>query len=231
MTAMNLPASSPLRTLKNAAAPTIEKWLTGLGFVWTKEDASCTLVTPPGQRDFYEWYYAYGQLLKPRRVLEIGVFGGASITSIVAGAAGSVEYVQLVDDESKGCGLDEACTRLRKVLPTAPIAILKEDSQRMAKLPVDGGPFDLVSIDGDHRVGPCYHDLRITLPHLAPEGHIIIDDGKWPWVRDAVADFVGDHSATLVPGLHEIFVDTYTGTRILHRGGDHLDRCPLLVSR
>jgi hypothetical protein len=213
---------APLREAALRAAPGIEQLLRDAGFKPNENT-----VTPPGQRDFYEWYFAYGAILRPARVLEIGVFGGASMFSLCAGAgSGVVHKAWLLDDESgigRVCTLDGAAIAVRR--HAREVTVLKEDSQRIGRLAsrIGDQTLDVISIDGDHRVGPCYHDLRITLPHLGENGHVICDDGNWPWVQDAVSDFLAEH-----PDLTAFRVNTFTGTIVIHRKG-HEPRCPLMV--
>ena len=214
--------SGSLHDIAHGVSIQVPELLASNGLVWGPGDAG-NIVTQPGQLDYYEWYYAYGRLLAPKRIVEIGVYGGGSVALVCLGAVNPPALIELIDNESYGSSLAEVSERLRKIAPECLIVAIPEDSQRLAELPVPAeGRFDLVSIDGDHRVGPCYHDLRITLPHLTQDGHILVDDARYPWVRDAVTAFVADH-----PELHEIYVETFTGTSILHRE-NHIDRCPLL---
>lgn len=181
-----------------------------------------------GPGGYYEWYYAYGLVLRPTTLLEVGVLGGGSVISTALGArdAGcAMTTVWLVDDgsDARSVPLSVVSNRLRSILPPSCIVRpIEEDSQRMRSLP-PSAPFDIISIDADHRVGPCYHDLRISLPMLAHDGHVLVDDAQWSWVRDAVDAFVADR-----PHLDDLYVETMTGTRILHFAGEHLDHCPLL---
>lgn len=215
----DLPQDSPLRYVVVDVAPRINELLAPL-VPWHNR------AVEPTEGDFYEWYFGYGAVLRPRIFLEIGVLGGASIVALCLGAGSVVGHVVLMDDEShdRPVSLADAEDSVHRVVPRARIESFKEDTQRLAQLP-PGPLFDLISIDGDHRVGPCYHDLRICLPRLAPEGHILVDDAQWCWVKDACDAFLCAH-----PELDDLFVRTKTGTRILHFGGDHLQRCPLLGS-
>jgi hypothetical protein len=181
---------------------------------------SSEIVTPSGQLDYYEWYWAYGEILRPRNVLEIGVLGGGSMVALCAGADQHVRRVTLIDDESDKRSLSQAADRIRKAAgPNCEVVQSKQDSQRLHRIDTNV-MYDVISIDGDHRVGPCFHDLRLTLPALAPNGHIICDDGNWPWVVQAVSDMM--HLRSDLNALH---VNTFTGSIVLHKCGN---ACPLL---
>lgn len=219
----SLPETSPLRVAAREVVAQIDALLEPV-VPWYKR------VTERGVHDYYEWYYAYGRILRPRSILEIGVLGGGSVVALCLGAGeGMVRQVHLVDDESASekWKLADAATAVRAVAPACEVTIFAGadagDSQRLAVLPA-GPVFDVISIDADHRVGPCYHDLRISLPRLAADGHVLVDDAQWSWVRDAVDAFTADR-----PALDDLFVATKTGTRILHGSGEHLLRCPLLA--
>jgi len=214
-----LPDASPLRAAKAAAVETLAPLLNA---IVPQEGRIAT----PG--DYYEWYFAYGEVLRPKTVLEIGVLGGGSAASLVLGAGGencSIEHFDLIDNEShdqQAVPLALAASRVTRAAGgkfRANAYLL--DSQRLRALP-DGPLYDLISIDGDHRTGPCFHDLRISLPRLAPGGHILCDDAQWDWVKWAVDDFVAEHA-----WLDDLFVATHTGTRVLHSMG-HIGECPLL---
>lgn len=215
-----LPADSPLRSIAREQAPRVNALLDPY-VLWHKRAVG------PTEEDFYEWYYAYGRLLRPKTMLEIGVLGGASVVAACLGAgAGALREVHLIDDEShdRRESLADAADAVSLAAPCAAVSYFREDSQRMARLP-PGPQFDLISVDGDHRVGPCYHDLRISLPRLAADGHMLVDDAQWSWVQEACDAFVREH-----PELDDLFVRTKTGTRVLHATGEHLSRCPLLHS-
>lgn len=215
----SLNEDSPLISLARLSKNTVAALMADNGF-----EARKTTVTPEGQHDYYEWYYAYGKILQPKTVLEIGVFGGGSMFALCAGAGDCVERVDLVDDESDQRPLGEAAGRVRRTAKNVIEHV--QDSQRVARLKdvVGEGPFDVISVDGDHRVGPCYHDLRIALPLLAEDGHIIVDDGNWPWVKQACEDFLDDSRT-----LDAFHVNTFTGTIVMHRAGaEHAGCCPLI---
>lgn len=225
----DLPSDSPLHALAAAAGAQIDDLLAP---VVPDADRVDRPRDPRCRGGYYEWYYAYGRLLRPATILEIGVLGGGSVASLAIGThegQRDLTNIWLVDDRSHDGGssavaLSTVADRVRRVVPGSCIMrTFEEDSQRLAAL-LPGPLFDVISIDADHRIGPCYHDLRISLPRLAPDGHILVDDAQWTWVRDAVDAFVADH-----PHLDDLFVATMTGTRILHLAGEHLDRCPLLA--
>lgn len=202
----DLPDSSPLRAFARAGADRTYAVLQDADLAW--------------HPDYYEWYWAAGALFRPRRVLEIGVYGGGSTLALVHGARSvghTLDEIVLIDNEDDGRPLEAARARVAAAAPTATVRALREDSQRLAELP--GRGYDLVSVDGDHRVGPCYHDTRLALAALAPGGHVVCDDGSWPWVRQALDAFLAER-----PHLRGDFVRTKTGMIIVHAC---LDLCPL----
>jgi predicted O-methyltransferase YrrM len=192
---------------------------------WLPNDQG-SVVTNPEQFDFYEWYFAYGRILQPKTILEIGVFGGASILFLCLGSGTSPSFIQLVDNQTYPHLLQNAVERIRKVADTAVIDALLFDSQRLPSLANSAGvQFDIVSIDGDHRIGPCYHDLHIAAPNLAADGHILCDDARHEDVSSAIDRYLSEH-----PELADLYVETLTGTRVLHRRDNgHLERCPLIT--
>jgi predicted O-methyltransferase YrrM len=194
------------------------------GLKWLPNDHG-SVVTNPEQFDYYEWYFAYGQLLQPKTILEIGVFGGASVLFLCLGYGTSPDFIQLVDNQTYPHLLKDAVDRIRTVADRAVIDAIMFDSQRMPSLPNSANvQFDIISIDGDHRIGPCYHDLHIAAPNLAADGHILCDDARHGDVSSAIDRYLSEH-----PELADLYVETLTGTRILHRQDNgHLERCPLL---
>lgn len=218
-----------LEEFAQSLSSAVPRLLEDYGLYWASNDDG-NIITKPGQLDYYEWYYAYGRLFLPRRILEIGVYGGASVLFACLGAADGQrqpELVQLLDNEQYRRSTKEAASRIAQVASGCRFVTLAHDSLALTELPVpEGGSFDFISIDGDHRSAACYHDMRISLPHMTPDGHILVDDGRATMVEVAVKDFVSDR-----PFLYETFVEgTFTGTRILHRKDNgHPERCPLLV--
>lgn len=186
------------------------------------------IVTPDAMANYYEWYAAIASLLKPKNYLEIGVYGGGSAIATALGAGEALKEIVLIDNESDGRKMLDAIDRIKKMTRATIVGFCGEhegDSQRMYRLPasshgVDG--YDLITVDGDHRIGPAYYDLRLALERLAPGGHIIVDDYNWPWVTKAV-DMVLSDEIVLADGMvlsddseaaHSIC--TFTGTAIIH---------------
>lgn len=225
----DLPADSALARAAAAIAPQIHDMLAPLV---PQSDRT----TKPGELGYYEFYYALGQLLRPASFLEIGVLGGASACAVALGAGSSLRDVVLLDNESHDDGkqavpLSTAMGRVLAANPQPMVTCHPVDSQRLSAIPSAffSGQFNLIHVDGDHRVGPCYHDLRITWPRLELFGHLLVDDANWSWVTEAVEAFVPTLKARVPHNKVRVErVPTTSGMFILH--DCHEGGCPLLWS-
>ena len=181
-------------------------------------------------RDYYEWYYTYGKLLRPRRYLEIGVLFGYSAIAVCSGACGPLMLMCLIDNESYNDNgpiiLRDAITRVSKTCKyDVDVVAIRADTQAMSQLPLTRGGYDLINVDGDHTFEGASHDLELALDVLGPHGHIVVDNvGDMPPVRDAANAFIDRH-----PELDALEVKHYWGHYIIHRK-DHASVCPLLKS-
>ncbi|NQU20968.1 MAG: class I SAM-dependent methyltransferase [Candidatus Nealsonbacteria bacterium] len=151
--------------------------------------------------------------------LEIGVFGGRSLTPIAA-ALGQHPQALLVGidpwsapvaiDGLEGTEheafwgrqemLDDAFVRCRQFIERYGLSrsclLLPVTSARATELIT--GPIDYLHIDGNHSDGAA-HDATFWVPRVRPGGLIVIDDTdgkKWPRVQEALA--VVRQSADLV---------------------------------
>lgn len=180
-------------------------------------------------KDYYEWYYTYGKLLKPRRYLEIGVLFGYSAIAVCSGACGPLLMMCLIDNESYADGapivLKDAIARISHACRfDIDVVAIKADTQAMTQLPLARGGYDLINVDGDHSFEGAIHDMEKALAVMGPGGHMVIDNvGDMPPVRLAADTFLEQH-----PELCALEVKHQWGHYIIHRK-DHVENCPLLV--
>lgn len=122
----------------------------------------------------YNWYFAYGQALRPKHILEIGVRRGYGAHCLISGASGSVLAYTGIDMELDLPGSNAATEAMIRRLGQLDITLLKANT--LTEFPALSGPFDLIHIDGDHSTRGALLDLVNCLPLLADNGVIIIDD-------------------------------------------------------
>lgn len=113
------------------------------------------------------------RMIRPRRVLELGTFGGYSAQCMAEGMEPGTELhtVEIFDE------LEDF---IREHLPSPPsgAAIHLHIGDAAAVLPGLGGePFDLVFIDANKRDYSEYY--RLVKPLVAPGGFIIADNTLW----------------------------------------------------
>jgi caffeoyl-CoA O-methyltransferase len=111
-------------------------------------------------------------MLRPRSVLEIGTFTGYSALSMAETLPADGRIVT--------CDISEEHLAIaRRHIAASPYAGVIEIRsgpalESIATLP---GPFDLVFIDADKTSYPAYFEA--TLPKLAPDGVILVDNVLW----------------------------------------------------
>ncbi|MGJ0392532.1 MAG: class I SAM-dependent methyltransferase [Methylocystis sp.] len=177
-----------------------------LSNVFHEEDLLCfqrSRIIP--ETRVYNWYAAYGRVLRPRRLLEIGVRRGYGAYSLIKGARGSVERYLGIDSERDLPGSNvDALAQLRR-LGVPDVTLVRADTQKT--FPALDGPFDLVHIDGDHSMRGALNDFCHVLPFLTERAAIILDDVESPSVRHAAAliqSAIGDQALFVERGgLHK----------------------------
>jgi len=156
---------------------------------------------------YYPFYAGLASLVKPRRIMEIGVRLGYSLTSMFRGH-GWIEGIVGFDNEKYIKGSNQkAFVNLRTAGYKGPLDIRLQDS-REATFP--DGMFDLVHVDGDHSWVGAYNDIVRSWKAVAPGGVIVVDDMKAANVEKAMAD-----ALTKLDGLaHGFGFETYRGAWI-----------------
>jgi len=118
------------------------------------------------------WLAMISQLVKPKRILEIGTYTGYSAICLAEGlAAGgqlitidiNEELADLVNEFVQKAGFSDRITQL-----TGPAADI---------IPSLDGPFDMVFIDADKALYPLYYDL--VFDKVATGGLILVDNVAW----------------------------------------------------
>jgi predicted O-methyltransferase YrrM len=143
--------------------------------------------------DTYDFYSSVAAYVKPKTILEIGVYKGYSMAAMLKGANGSVHVALGVDISLGGEGVTMAAIKkLRQEFPDAGVCYLEIDSQtEYAKVPK--GPFDIVHIDGDHSYEACTNDLSHFGPLVSETGVVIVHDANDPPVWQAACEFAYRH--------------------------------------
>jgi hypothetical protein len=114
---------------------------------------------------------------------EIGVWQGRylALLSFLAGPADAVvgidPFVHVPDRAQQIATLRDNLRRY--AAHPDRVVLLKRRSDELQPadlLAAAGAPFTFVSIDGDHTMTGCLHDLRLVAPLLAPRGVVAVDD-------------------------------------------------------
>jgi len=124
--------------------------------------------------DYYEWYYTYGKLFKPKTLLEIGVRRGYSAISLGLGSQQIEEYF-LIDNAEDGVPLAEGGANIQTAFPKAKINMLQQNSQDIKNISEFVPTFvDMVHIDGRHDFKGATNDLKLT--YSICSNIIVLDD-------------------------------------------------------
>jgi hypothetical protein len=147
-------------------------------------------------QEFYGEYrtkYAIAKLVKPKRILEVGVRFGYSAYAFLS--AGDVDvYVGLDFDEPSwgsytGVPREWAQERLCAAFPTVAIMTYKLNTQT-DDFWFDTRRFELVHVDADHSYHGALNDMRKFWPFT--ERVMVVDD--FVEVKDAVKTFIATQS-------------------------------------
>lgn len=128
-------------------------------------------------REAVEEYVRLVAAEKPRRIMELGIFGG-----------GSTAFLAQVAQPERLAALDlrGGCRNLDRFLATHPYpvdafyGVDQADTDALARI-VAGfdGPLDLVIDDASHLLEPTRVSFDRLFPHLRPGGLYIIEDWGW----------------------------------------------------
>jgi predicted O-methyltransferase YrrM len=147
------------------------------GADWRFADIATTLV-------------ALGELVKPARYLEIGVFHGRSM-SMIAATSPQCElfgFDMWIPDYAgmANPGPDLVREQLGRVGHTGPVRLISGDSHETVPRFLAEHPdlyFDVITVDGDHTAQGAAQDLRDVMPRLKLGGFLVFDDIMHPETR------------------------------------------------
>lgn len=150
-----------------------------------------------GNGNAFEWKYAVAKLLRPKRILEIGVRFGYSACCFIEGSDALESYTGW-DSEIYVPGSNAVAERaVRLCRHRTKTDFIKRDSSTVHSL---GGEFDLVHIDSSHQYEICLRDLRLC--HGFARAVLVDDTMTCPDDARAVRDFVDQHEAAVSELVH-----------------------------
>jgi predicted O-methyltransferase YrrM len=130
--------------------------------------------------------YSLAMAMQPTATLEIGRARGGS-TLVLAAALEHVPGSRFVSLDPNSLPEHSISPHLRARL-SAQVTFI--DGHSPADLPqasaAVGGKFDLVFIDANHYYEPCRADLRGVIPYLNDKAVILLHDGHFKGVKDAI---------------------------------------------
>ncbi len=162
----------------------------------------------------YTWYYAVGDALRPRSILEFGVRYGYSAIAILRGsgigALYAVSYTG-IDAEADGILSNDIALRAIKnyASPAEILRINTADAVGILEAIGTRSPFDLVHVDADHSENGIRTELQYALLAARPAGVILIDDIDAPHVRAEADRFCRKL------GITPEFLPTFHGTYLV----------------
>ena len=114
----------------------------------------------------------FSQMIRPKRILEIGTFTGYSCLCLAEGLAAGGEIITLEKDP-------ELDIYIRKALEEGGIAdkVEVKYGPALELIPTLSGPFDLIFIDADK--GNYLNYFEMILPLLRTNGFILADNTLW----------------------------------------------------
>lgn len=144
-------------------------------------------------------------------ICEIGVWQGRYLTLLSFLApegqriVGVDPFVHVQDRDAQLARFHENIRRFASRPPL--VTVLERRSETLSAdelLAAGGGHFQFVSVDGDHTMAGCLHDLRLAEQVLAPGGVVAVDDicnMTCPGVIEATVRYGSTGAAALAPFL------------------------------
>ena len=147
---------------------------------------------------------------RPKRVLNIGIRAGYSLSTILD-ASNGIEKAYSIDLSQKNSSgtttvYRRTQTLLEELRQTARWPHLREltfweiDSQTLTALPQEALDLDLTLIDGTYSAEGCLHNLSIALPATRNNGLIVVDNIDWHSLRSHVENWALNHG--LISSYH-----------------------------
>lgn len=130
---------------------------------------------------------AAGALARPRKYLEIGVRRGRSMAMVAATCPEcdivgfDIWYADYAGIENPGPAFVRE--ELAQIGHTGSLELIEGDSHETVSAYLSANPdayFDLVTVDGDHRIEGAEQDLREVIPRMAVGGILVFDDTRHP---------------------------------------------------
>lgn len=193
---------------------------------WKNDPPVEALANWPPKENYYEWYAFYASLVKPERILEIGVAYGWSAMAFLAGWP-HVKEMFLVDNGLYGIHPRDAELKIMdfcidKSWAIPDITSIMADSKKIEAF-IGWRKFDLVHVDGEHSAAAVRSDILLALDHLTPRGVIIVDDTTGLWNIQTEVRVL----RTERPDLAALEVPTATGHTLLWRKEPMVPEKPL----
>jgi SAM-dependent methyltransferase/predicted O-methyltransferase YrrM len=123
--------------------------------------------------DYYRLKSAIASVIRPKKVLEIGVRYGYSAFAFLDGYP-RLHYTGMDLDSNSFGGVKGAIDWARAKLPQKQSTIIIADSQTFSEFP--GGDYDLIHVDGQQDGDGTFHDLRVA---LRQSKFILVDGFLW----------------------------------------------------
>ena len=161
---------------------------------------------------YYSWYHAIGEVLKPKFIAEFGTRFGYSLISLIKGAGGSpwVERVWFWDVECYSAHSNTVASENLKILGIDFLST-RVDTCHLDTL--GDVEVDLFHIDASHHFHGTVYDLCLAWRHLRSGGFMLVDDVDLiPEAKRAVDFFL-----CRIEGFFSFFLPTYRGLTVIHK--------------
>jgi predicted O-methyltransferase YrrM len=163
------------------------------------------------------FYNRLVQKLDHGTIVEVGVYGGASLLGVIDSCIQTGSHIYGIDpwekvESANGMKMSDIQKRTyRDKIKSIRISLeniikaehydeyitLIHELSESASQQFDDASVDVIFIDGDHSYDAVYNDLSVWLPKLKTHGTIWGDDFGWQSVQSAVKDFCKDNRKPL----------------------------------